>query len=231
MMRKKYLTLGILAILTIFIRTQPIYAQSCGFGATPLSARASAIPGQKVVVTWNLYNMYSDRKTHILINYTSDVGWKVTIEPQARNVSYELPAGIVTILENLALDPLPPVQYKPEVIPYGVNYVKHPTADLYIPAKTVTFTIEVPTDAKIGERHTFHFKAKGECFLGTGAVIPALELGLDLTIDVVSPEFYERELISGAPWYLQYAWAIVTAALLVIAVVTLIILRRRRIPT
>jgi len=228
MMRNKFVGFGILSVLLVVIAMNYGYAQSCGFGATPLTARAAAIPGQKVVITWNLYNMYGDRKTHILLSYSSDVNWEVTIEPSLRNVSYELPAGIVTIEENLALDPLPAVEYKPEIIPYGVSYVKHPNADLFIPAKVVTFTIQVPPNAKIGESHKFHFTAKGSCFTGAGTVIPSLELGLDVSVDVVSPEFYEREVIAGAPWYIKYAGTIIALVLIIIAAAVVIAVRRKR---
>ncbi|RLG19128.1 hypothetical protein DRN63_00290 [Nanoarchaeota archaeon] len=225
----RFVGFGLLIFILATFSIEYGFAQSCGFGATPLTAHASAIPGQKVVVTWNLYNMYSDRKAHIVLSYTADTDWEVTIEPDLRNVSYELPTGIVTIQENLALDPLPPVEYKPEVIPYGTSYIKHPNADLYIPAKVVTFTIQVPQDAKVGESHKFHFVAKGNCFTGTGAVIPSVELGLDVTIDVVPQEFYEREIIAKAPWYIRYAGTIIVLVLIALAAAIVVLVRRRKV--
>ena len=56
---------NIFLILFMLLFSLGSISASCSLGANPLSMEASAKPGQEVVGTWNLYNLYGDRSnTH-----------------------------------------------------------------------------------------------------------------------------------------------------------------------
>ena len=54
---------------------------SCSIGANPLGMRAEAKLGQEVLITWNLYNLYGDRMTHIVLKKISGPEWEIRYDP------------------------------------------------------------------------------------------------------------------------------------------------------
>ncbi|MCW1297987.1 MAG: hypothetical protein OH354_01460 [Candidatus Parvarchaeota archaeon] len=209
-------SLKIVSMLLLFIMFLNIsHAQKCSLGMTPLSASVRATPGQTAIIIWNLYNIYGDRLTHVSLTYTSDVDWPVTFDPALKNVTYDIAGQIVTVTENLALEPNPPVTVKPEVIPPGTNYVKHPFTDEYIPVKTVKISIKIPENAEVWKTHEFTILAEGNCFTAPGAVIPSLSTPLKITLQVVPREFYEKAVLQ-IPWYVQYSYVIIAIVIIVL---------------
>jgi len=168
---------------------------SCSLGANPLSMEASAKPGQEVVGTWNLYNLYGDRTTHIIIEKIEGPDWKITFDPSLHEASYDVSGEIQTINENVALEESSVVLEIPENPLKGVAYVKHPNQEGYIPVKPINIYITIPKDAKIGQNYEFVFEAKGNCFTGPGAVIPGVSTQLNFNIKPTT-EFYERPIIN-----------------------------------
>lgn len=169
----------------------PLLSASCSLGANPLSMEANAKPGQEVVGTWNLYNLYGDRTTHIIIEKIEGPDWEISFTPDIRESSYEVSGEIQVIDENVALEESSVVLEIPENPPEGVDYVKHPNQEGYIPVKPVEIYITIPEDAKIGQNYEFVFEAKGNCFTGPGAVIPGVSTQLNFNVKPTT-DFYEK---------------------------------------
>ena len=129
----------------IFIFLFSFVNAACSIGANPLSMEARAVPGQRVFASWNLYNLYGDRTTHVKISADgAPSDWKISFEPELHEASYSVMGVVQTIEENVALELTPIVKTKPETIPKGTDYVKHPKEEGYIPVKVIKIYIEVP---------------------------------------------------------------------------------------
>ena len=168
---------------------------ACSLGANPLSMEASAKPGQEVVGTWNLYNLYGDRTTHIIIEKIQGPDWEISYTPDIHEASYEVSGVVQTIDENTALEESSVVLEIPENPPEGVDYVKHPNQEGYIPVKPIEIFITIPEDAKIGQDYEFVFEAKGNCFTGPGAVIPGVSTQLNFNVKPTT-DFYEKPIVN-----------------------------------
>ncbi len=212
-MKKLFLLFGIVFSLS-FISSA--YA-SCSLGATPLSVSAKAKPGNTVEVTWNLYNMYGDRNTHVTISISGqEEGWEFTIDPPLQTNKFNVAGVTQEVQENLYLTPKPAVDVYPAVIPQGQNYIKHPFKDAYIPVSVVKIYIKVPETVSPWENHKFTVTATGKCFgTETGTLSTQVSTSLDVNIQTV-PESYYEELILVVPWYIEYLPVIVTLAVLII---------------
>ncbi|MFQ5531340.1 MAG: hypothetical protein ACE5ES_01865, partial [Candidatus Nanoarchaeia archaeon] len=171
----------------------PLLSAACSLGANPLSMEARAKPGQEVIGTWNLYNLYGDRTTHVIIEKIQGPDWEVGYDPDIHEASYEVSGVIQTIDENIALEKNLVVLQVPEIPPQGMDYVKHPNQPGYIPVKPIDIYITIPEDAKIGQDYKFVFEAKGNCFLGQGAAIPGVSTQLNFNVKPTT-EFYEKPL-------------------------------------
>lgn len=177
----------------IFLFSLSLISSACSLGANPLSMEARAKPGQEVVGTWNLYNLYGDRTTHVKIEKIEGPNWKINYNPDIHKASYEVVGEIQTIEENIAIEKSSVVLEVPKDIPEGMNYVKHPSQEGYIPVKPINIYITIPKDAKIGQNYKFVFEAQGNCFLEAGTAIPGIATQLEFNIKPTT-EFYEKPI-------------------------------------
>ena len=169
----------------------PLVNAACSLGANPLSMEARAKPGQEVLATWNFYNLYGDRTTHITVSKIQGPDWEIRYEPALHEESYDVSGVIQIIEENVGVEKSSVVLEIPETIPEGIDYVKHPKQDGYILVKPVKIYITIPDDAGLWKDYKFVFEAKGNCFTEPGAVIPSLATQLELNIKTTT-EFYEK---------------------------------------
>jgi len=184
----KILIFFILALL-IF----PFVSASCSLGANPLSININAKPGQEVMINWNFYNLYGNRITHVVVNKLEGPDWKIRYDPEIHEAKYDISGVVEKVQENLALENNQVVLEIPYNLQEGINYVKHPNQDGYIPVKTVKIYITIPEDAKLWKNYDFVFESKGSCFSEPGAVIPAVATKLKLSIKTTTT-FYETPI-------------------------------------
>lgn len=193
-MNRKKILLFFFILIFIFLFSNIVNA-ACSIGANPLSMESRAVPGQTVFATWNLYNLYGDRTTHVkLSTIEAPSDWKISFEPELRRVTYKVMGVIQKIEENVAVKVMPVVETKPETIPEGMGYVKHPKEEGYIPVKVVKIYVKVPEDAELWKDHDLVFGATGNCFTEPGAVVPGVATQLKLKVKTISEEFTEVPL-------------------------------------
>ncbi len=207
--------IGILLGIVLMFSVTPVYA-ACSLGATPLSVSAKAKPGNIVEVTWNLYNMYGDRSTHVNVTLSGTEGWEYTITPALYDYTFSISGTERSVTANMFLLPKPAVDVYPGIIATGEDFIQHPfNQNTYIPVSTVKILITVPGDAEIYQTKTLQAIAKGMCFgETTGTLQTQVSTQLDITIETVSVEYYE-ELILELPWYIEYLPIIITLSVLV----------------
>ena len=182
-----------------FLLLPGLVQAACSIGANPLTMDARAVPGQTVTATWNLYNIHGDRITHIVINIAeAPPGWEISFEPELHEATYNVTGVLQTIEENVGLRPTEVVDSIPDPKPEGMDYVKHPKEDGYIPVRPIDISIKVPEDAEPWKDYKVTLEAVGKCVMEPGAVVPGIATQLELTIKTVSgEEFYEEEIIEG----------------------------------
>ncbi len=189
-MDKKFIFI-IVVFFAVLLFYFPLVSAACSLGANPLSMEARAKPGQEVLATWNFYNLYGDRITHISVSKIQGPDWEIRYEPSLHEESYEVSGVIEKISENVGVEKSSVVLEIPANPPEGMDYVKHPNQEGYIPVRPVKIYITIPDDTELWEDYKFVFEAKGNCFTEPGAVIPALATQLELTITPTT-EFYEK---------------------------------------
>jgi hypothetical protein len=168
-----------------------VVSASCSLGATPLGMGAEAKPGQEVMVTWNFYNLYGDRMTHIIISKISGPDWEIRYDPVIHEENYNISGVIISKTENLAVENSSVTLKIPENSPEGISYVKHPNKEGYIQVNPVKIYIKIPEDAKLWQDYEFSFEVKGSCFTDPGTVIPAI--ATQLRVDIIPKgDFYEK---------------------------------------
>lgn len=187
----KKIIFGILVFFGFLLFYFPLVNAACSLGANPLSMEARAKPGQEVVATWNFYNLYGDRTTHITVSKIQGPNWDIKYEPALHEESYDVSGVIEKISENVGVEKSSVVLEIPINPPEGISYVKHPKQEGYIPVKPIKIYITIPDDAKLWQDYKFVFEAKGNCFTEPGAVIPALATQLELNVKTTT-EFYEK---------------------------------------
>ncbi len=184
---------GFFIFLFLFSSFSSFVSASCSIGATPLAMGAKVEPGTTVEVTWNFYNLYGDRTTHITVSKLIGPDWGITYNPELHEQAYDISGVIVNQTENVAIPNSSVVVLTiPESIPEGWSYVKHPTKEGYIPVKQIKIYIEVPEKAKLWETSQFIFQAKGDCFMEPGTVIPAIAIQMKVNITTANLEFSEK---------------------------------------
>ena len=180
-------------LFTFLLFYFPLVNAACSLGANPLTMDARGKPRQEVLATWNFYNLYGDRTTHISINKIQGPDWEIRYEPVLHEESYDVSGVIEKISENVGVEKMTVVLEIPKNPLEGIDYVKHPKQEDYIPVKPVKIYITIPDDAELWEDYKFVFEAKGNCFTEPGAVIPALATQLELNIKTTT-EFYEKPI-------------------------------------
>jgi hypothetical protein len=180
----------LLLIFGIFLVMISGVEGSCSLGCTPLKTDVQGLQGEVVDVEWDLYNLYGDRLTHVLVSKSEGPDWDISYNPEAEYENYNVAGEIKTIKENLALE-------KKEVVNNPGNedyvYLKHPNKEGYIPAKKVIIRIRIPENADIGLIERFKFQALGRCFGSEGMAVPGVASKLEVDLRVVS-EFYEEKV-------------------------------------
>jgi hypothetical protein len=186
------LGLSIGFVLSLFL-LPALVAAACSIGANPLHMSAQAVPGETVVVSWNLYNIHGDRTTHVVVEGAeSNPSWEVLFDPEVHTASYNVTGVIQEIDENVGLAPTEVVDEVPDPKPEGYDYVNYPGGDGYIPVRPIGISVKVPEDVELFEDYVLEFQATGNCFMETGTVIPGIATKLELTIRTVSGEpFFE----------------------------------------
>ncbi len=183
----------VVAIVMWILLVPGIVQAACSIGANPLNVNAKAVPGQNVKITWNLYNIHGDRITHVVVGAVNlPDGWGVAYSPELHDAAYNVSGVLHTVEENVGLEPAGVVDAVPANPPGGVDYVRHPQGDGYIPVRPVGITLAIPDDVSIGDNYKIEFEATGNCFTGAGAAVPGIATKLNVNVDIVAENFSEE---------------------------------------
>jgi hypothetical protein len=209
----------------LIILTGIVYAAAFNFGSMQKMKSISLEPGEEGELLLYFFNIYGDRITHIKLELTSyPEGWEVEIEPPIHEQQVEVQGRVITVTENLYVEPSKPVPEKPEQVPEGMEYLVSGKVEGFIPAKVVKIKVKVPKDAELWKEYPIN--VRGTAFwLGEGGNVALnQQRNFAFTVKTIKREYTER-IITEEEKGIKPEYIAVVAVILFAAI---FLLRRRR---
>jgi len=143
------------------------------------------------------YNVEGNRITHISLEASkSPASWKVEIEPPQHEIQVNVSGRIVTVTENLHVEPSQVLVQEPQEVPEGMVSLK--IANLgYTLAKAVHIMVQVPESVEIGTREDILIAAEAEWLGKTGAAAIKQAREFEFSVEVFSGQTEFSETIIG----------------------------------
>jgi hypothetical protein len=179
------------------------------------------------------YNIDGNQITHVVLEVSqAPANWQVAIQPPLGETQVEINGKIVTVNENLYIEPSQVLSQEVEDIPAGTICIAVPQRG-YALAKEAKIIVRVPASEKIGTKGEIIVSATAQWLGQSGAV--AIKQSRDFTFSVeviaettgIEEKILERRSIGDVVG--KWLPAIIGAAIVVLgAVLILFYLRRRR---
>ena len=143
------------------------------------------------------YNIEGNRITHISLEISKTPGnWKVEIDPPQHEIQVNVSGKIVTVTENLYIEPSQAVAQEPEEVPEGMVYIKLGNLG-YALAKAVHIVVQVPETVEIGTEGDILIAAEAEWLGQTGAAAIKQAREFKFFVEVISGQTEFSETIVG----------------------------------
>jgi hypothetical protein len=201
------------------------------FASVQGSQNIQILPGSDGTGNMYFYNIEGNRITHVTLEVSqAPLGWQVEIQPPLGETQVEVNDQVVTITENLYVEPSEASSEVIKDVPEGMVCI--PVSQRgYALAKEAKILVQVPAAEEIGTEGEITVSATA-CWLGQGgAVAFSQSRNFNFTVEVVSEvtEYQEKilEEDGGAAKWLP--WVAGAIAIVLLALVTLIYTRRKRV--
>jgi len=178
------------------------------------------------------YNIDGNRITHISLEVSqAPSDWQVEIQPPVGEIQVEIGGTIVTVTENLHVEPSEVLLQEPESVPQGMVCITVPNRG-YALAKAANIIIRVPESEGIGTKADITVSAVAEWLGQTGAAAINQARDFNFSFEVVSemPGGEEKIIEEHGTMEIIGRWlpAIIAAVIAVLAAVLIPRLVRRR---
>ena len=189
-------------------------------------------PGGEGTGVIYFYNIDGNRITHISLEVSqAPSDWQVELQPPAGEIQVEIGGTIVTVTENLHVEPSEVLLQEPESVPQGMVCITVPNRG-YALAKAANIIVRVPESEEIGTKADITISAVAEWLGQTGAAAIKQERDFNFSVEVVSemPGGDERIIEEHGATEIIVRWlpAIIAAVIAVLAAVLIPRLVRRR---
>ena len=167
------------------------------FASAQGNKQLKVIPGGAVEGVIYFYNIEGNRITHISLEISkAPDDWIVEIDPPQHEIQVNVSGKIVTVTENLHVEPSQAVAQEPEEVPEGMVYIK--LGDLgYALAKAVHIVVQVPETVEIGTQGDILIAAEAEWLGQTGAAAIKQAREFEFFVEVTSGQTEYTETIVG----------------------------------
>jgi len=143
------------------------------------------------------YNIDGNRITHISLEVgKAPQGWEVSIEPALAETEVLVNGQMVTVLENLYVEPSELLSEEPQDVPAGMVSIKVPGRG-YTLGKQAQVVVKVPESVSIGSMGEITIAAEAAWLGQTGSAAVKQARDFDFTITVVSESNEYSETIIG----------------------------------
>ena len=181
----KRITAIILVLMIAMGLSSVAYAADYNFASAQASKTITVVPGKEGTGTIYFYNISGDRITHV----TLEVGqapdnWQVEIQPPLGETKVEIGGNIVTVTENLYVEPSEVLTEKPDTSPEGTVYIPIPDQGFAL-AKIATITVSVPASEAPGTQQEIVIAGVARWLGQTGAAAISQARDFTFTVNVV----------------------------------------------
>ncbi len=189
-------------------------------------------PGGEATGVIYFYNIDGNRITHISLEVSqAPSDWQVEIQPPVGEIQVEIGGTIVTVTENLHVQPSEVLLEEPESVPQGMVCITVPNRGHAL-AKAANIIVRVPESEEIGTKADITVSAVAEWLGQTGAATIKQDRDFNFSVEVVSemPGGDEKIIEENGTVEIIVRWlpAIVAAVIAVLAAVLIPRLVRRR---
>jgi hypothetical protein len=198
------------------------------FASVQGSENIQLLPGGDCTGNMYFYKIEGNRITHVTLEVSQvPDGWHVEIQPPLGETQVEVNGQVVTVTENLYVEPSEASSEVIKDVPEGMVCI--PVAERgYALAKEARIIIRVPDYEEIGTQEEIIVSATARWLGQGGAVAFSQSRDFDFTVEVVSEEEYHETILGGGAnrWI---PWVAGGGAIVLLALVTLLYIRRRRV--
>jgi hypothetical protein len=207
---------------------------------TPAYNFASAQGGKDIEVTPNgesqgsifFYNIDGNQITHIVLEVSqAPANWQVAIQPPLGETQVEINGQVVTVSENLYVEPSEVLNQTVTDTPAGLVCISVPTRG-YALAKEAKIIVRVPGTEKIGAKGDIVISATARWLGQSGAVAIQQNRDFNFSVEVVTEMTgIQEKILADTGWDIG-KWLPVIIALAVVAigvVLVFLLVRRRRV--
>jgi hypothetical protein len=175
----------ILALVMLMTLSSAALAQEqakYNFASAQGSKEIKVIPNGESPGTIYFYNIDGNQITHVVLEVSqAPANWQVEIQPPLGETQVEIGGKIVTVNENLYIEPSQVLSQKVEDTPAGTVCIAVPQRG-YALAKEAKIIVRVPASEKIGTKGEIIVSATAQWLGQTGAV--AIKQNRDFTFSV-----------------------------------------------
>ncbi len=199
------------------------------FASVQGSQNIQILPGSDGTGNMYFYNIEGNRITHVTLEVShAPAGWQVEIQPPLGDTQVEVNGQVVTVTENLYVEPSEASSEVIEDVPEGMVCI--PVSQRgYALAKEARIIVQVPAAEEIGTEGEIIVSATARWLGQGGAVAFSQSRSFNFTVEIVAEatEYHETILDGGAAKWLP--WVAGAIAVVLLALVTLLYTRRKRV--
>jgi len=196
------------------------------------SKEIKIIPGGEGSGVIYFYNIDGNRITHIVLEISqAPANWQVEIQPPLGETQVDIGGKIVTVSENLYIEPSQALSQKAEDTPAGTVCIAIPQRG-YALAKEVKIIVRAPDSEKIGTRGEIIVAATARWLGQSGAAAVSQNRDFNFSVEVISETtgFEEKILEKKGAGGTTGKWlpVIIGAAVVVLGTILILLYIRRR---
>ena len=196
----KRIALVLLAIALLLAVPSLVLAQDeakYNFASSQGSKELKIVPGDEGWGVIYFYNIDGNRITHITLDVSqAPENWEVEIQPPKHEIEVEIGGRVVTVIENLHVEPSELLSEETEDVPEGLVCITVPTRG-YALAKPAYIVVRVPDGEEIGARGDILISAEAAWLGQSGAAAIKQARDFDFSVEVVSEASDFTETIVG----------------------------------
>lgn len=180
------IVLGLVMVLALSSSAHAEDAAKYNFASAQDTKQIKVVPGEEGSGTIYFYNIDGNRITHIVLEVVqAPDGWEVEIQPPLGETRVEIGGSIVTVTENLYIEPSDLLLDEPEQVPEGTVSMVVPGRG-YAVAKTATVVVRVPESEEPGTKGDIVISALAKWLGQTGAAAITQSRDFDFSVEVVT---------------------------------------------
>ena len=156
------------------------------FASAQGSKQIMVTPGGEVVGTIYFYNVDGNRITHVTLEVSqAPDNWQVEIQPPIGEIRVEIGGRVVTVMENLHIEPSEVLSQEAEDVPEDMVCLTVPNRGFAL-AKAAEIIVRVPVSEQIGTKGEIRISAVAEWLGQTGAAAIKQSRDFDSSVEVIS---------------------------------------------